>query len=135
MFLLRYIHNQRHKMSCGAVAFINCLKFFGGWNATNKTILELRNAGFWDKDYGMDIQVLELLLLEHGFKINKLENEQSIKSKDAFYILFEQFHNEELHVSSRVYRNSEFLIINSTLTLENKCDIVDIWEVSVENKT
>ena len=129
---MKYINVQRHKMSCGAIAFINYLKFVGNWNATNKQVVELRNAGFWDKECGMDVEVLKKLLVEHGAEIyEKTHKSELYENPYKFYILFEMTEYGDMHVFSAICEKNGIKYLNKSLTFDGDCSkIEEIWEVS-----
>ena len=52
-------------MACGAIAFVNILKWLGWDNVTYKMVVDLRDAGIWCKEDGMTRDRFRNLLKIH----------------------------------------------------------------------
>lgn len=133
-----YILNQRHKMACGAVALVNIFKHLGNFVASYKTVIELRDAGFWDEEDGTDYKILSKCLDIHEMphKKHKFSHEKlsEILKAGAVALVFVEY-DEYCHVFAVVGEaENKYAAPNNGITKGLYCEknkLVGswIWEI------
>lgn len=134
-----YIISQRHKMACGAVALVNLFKHLGNLQASYKTVLEMREAGFWDVDEGTDYRIMSKCLdlhemphTKHKFDSNKLSD---ILKDGKLALVFVEY-EDYCHVFAVVGETKEgYIAPNSGIGNKLICKKEEVkgtwmWEIS-----